>query len=672
MSRGRFLLLACAFIVAAILRSAITTRLDGYTYDEAYHITAGVSYVKLADFRMNPEHPPLVKLWVGGMMALTGYHLSELRPFADKIDERNFAEEDGYYRNDFHSVQRRARIAMFAFNGLLLLALGLAARSVFGPGVALGILGFLCIDPTVAANFPLVMTDLPVSLLSTTAILLAIRAFQGWRWPQIAACAAATGLDLSVKHSAPIILLFVLAAGFVMAFRTPQQSPDDRRLLRFVKSASIAVGALIVLWACYFFRYSESREPREVFNRPLEGKISDVNSPLYRAVLKTMAATHVVPRAYTWGFADTIRAGLEGRPYPVFAFGKTYIRKAPFYFFPGMIALKLPIGLDLLVLAGVALFFARRLSPAEQSGLALLFAALLLFLFVLIRGSTYAGIRHGLPLLVMLSVFGGVAIATAWNSKSRLFQGFTALATLAAIASAVPVVRPWEYFNEIIGGRRNAYHYFADEGVDVWQRGAEMVDYYHRYLEPAGEIPYMFYDLREPELIARKMDWVGKDPKRDEVRQRTTPCTGTIFIKSNFLQPQPFWDSPAFRATPPTDRRGNLLIYRGTFPCGGNLAPNVFFTAELKMHAGTPDYAEAERLMRIAIALDPSANFQQLELGNLCLRRGDKDEALQAYRSALENSVTENDTKERLREQIKRVSTEPLDQIPELRNPFTE
>jgi len=62
LSRKGFVWLALLLIALAILRSAIATRLDGFTIDEAYHITAGVSYVKFHDFRINPEHPPLVKL----------------------------------------------------------------------------------------------------------------------------------------------------------------------------------------------------------------------------------------------------------------------------------------------------------------------------------------------------------------------------------------------------------------------------------------------------------------------------------------------------------------------------------------------------------------------------------------------------------------------------------
>src|SRR5881397_3128466 len=33
------------------------------TSDEAVHLSAGYSYLKTADFRLNPEHPPLVKEW---------------------------------------------------------------------------------------------------------------------------------------------------------------------------------------------------------------------------------------------------------------------------------------------------------------------------------------------------------------------------------------------------------------------------------------------------------------------------------------------------------------------------------------------------------------------------------------------------------------------------------
>jgi hypothetical protein len=152
MKRKVFIWLALLLVALAILRSAIATRLDGFTMDEAYHIAAGASYLRFGDFRLNPEHPPLVKLWVGTVMAVTSFHLDPLRRFSDKLDERVFTERIVFRENDPDSVQRRARAAMYALNGLLLLFLAFALERTFNAGVSLGTLLFLAIDPTVAAR----------------------------------------------------------------------------------------------------------------------------------------------------------------------------------------------------------------------------------------------------------------------------------------------------------------------------------------------------------------------------------------------------------------------------------------------------------------------------------------------------------------------------------------
>ena len=53
-SQRTFLFVLLLFVGGAITRSAIATRLDEFTIDEAYHIAAGASYVHRADFRLNP------------------------------------------------------------------------------------------------------------------------------------------------------------------------------------------------------------------------------------------------------------------------------------------------------------------------------------------------------------------------------------------------------------------------------------------------------------------------------------------------------------------------------------------------------------------------------------------------------------------------------------------
>ncbi|MGA8598660.1 MAG: hypothetical protein WB676_28425 [Bryobacteraceae bacterium] len=438
---GLFSSLLLMLVMGAIVRSAITTRLDGFTIDEAYHISAGVSYVRLDDFRINPEHPPLVKLWVGSFISRTGFRASPLRSFSDKHDERTFAEEDVYLRNDPDAVQRRARAAMWALNGLLLVVLGFAVRKAFGPGVALGTIVFLAIDPTVAAHLPVVMTDLPVSLLCASAVLLTIPAFRAWRWLDLAACSLVLGLGLAAKHSGPVFLIFVILTGSARVLLVPTPRAQTSRLLRFGMVLAVVLGALTVLWASYGFRYTESRAPRDVFNRPLADKIADVKSPVYRAALQGMQAMHIAPRAYIWGLADTVRAGLEGRVTPITAFGQAYIERGPKYYFPAMIALKLPIGLAAFVLIGLFAVAARRV-PTE--GVETVLAAAALFVVVLIAGSTYAGIRHALPVVVLLAVLGGIGAQFAFSSRSATWKAAAAVALAFAAASALPAMRPWE------------------------------------------------------------------------------------------------------------------------------------------------------------------------------------------------------------------------------------
>src|SRR3982751_182707 len=88
--KAGFFATVMVIIAAAIVRSNVATGLDSFTFDEAYHVGAGAAYVQTGDFRLNPEQPPLTKLWTGAYVTLLGYQTTPYRPFADKSDERDF------------------------------------------------------------------------------------------------------------------------------------------------------------------------------------------------------------------------------------------------------------------------------------------------------------------------------------------------------------------------------------------------------------------------------------------------------------------------------------------------------------------------------------------------------------------------------------------------------
>jgi tetratricopeptide (TPR) repeat protein len=667
-----FVWLVLLLVGLGILRSAIATRLDGFTLDEAYHIAAGVSYVKYGDFRINPEHPPLVKLWVGSVIAATGFHLDPLRSFSDKPDERVFTERNVFRKNDPDSVQRRARVAMFVFNGLLLISLAFALERVFDARVALGTLLFLVIDPTVAAHWPVVMTDLPVALLSAIAIVLATRAFRDWVWTDLAACSAFLGLDLATKHSAPIVLLSVGLIGLWLAFARPLMGASDARWRRLLKLAAVLAGALTILWGFYFFRYAETRTGHESFNRALADKIGDVNTPFYHSVLAGMNATRVVPRAYLWGFADTVRAGMEGRLAPQLIFGRIYFRKGPKYFFPAMIAVKLPIGLGALSALGLIFFLARRLPKKWNFEASVILASALLFLFVLAQGSTYAGVRHAMPVVALMAIFAGLFVQKALNSNSRSFKTIALAAYVLAAASALPLMRPWEYFNEFVGGTKNAHNYFDDEGVDLTQRTKEIADYYRKFLKSSGEMPHIIYISSDEELRGRDVEYLGRDKQRDLPRLSEPQISGTIFAGVLLLSPNAFWDRRALREATPVARFGNLFVYHGTFFSPADAAAALYFHGIAKLYSEKPDLVVAEEAFRKSLEMDPTAFFVDIELGNVLLQRGARDEALRAYKEALKNAPEDPFFRQPLEKQIERFSAPVSEEIPSLRDPFLE
>ena len=76
--RGAGILLAAACVVYLVLAFS-SARLLASSTDETMHLAAGISYWKLGDFRMNPEHPQLVKLLAGGLAVAGGGATCEVR-----------------------------------------------------------------------------------------------------------------------------------------------------------------------------------------------------------------------------------------------------------------------------------------------------------------------------------------------------------------------------------------------------------------------------------------------------------------------------------------------------------------------------------------------------------------------------------------------------------------
>ena len=63
----------------------------------------------------------------------------------------------------------------------------------------------------------------------------------------------------------------------------------------------------------------------------------------------------------------------------------------------------------------------------------------------------------------------------------------------------------------------------------------------------------------------------------------------------------------------------------------GRLARNLYSLGIASAYAEKPDLEAAERLLKESAADDPTAFFVHIELGNINLKQGLRDAALQAY-----------------------------------------
>lgn len=242
--------LLALLLAFAIGHTLWSTSLDSFTIDEPYHITAGATYLRRGDFRINPEHPPLVKLIAALALPPRVLYVAPFKKIYDKPQERTYTQRAVFLDSNYPQVHRHARFALIAYNTLLMLVLTLLLRRIFGPAVSLWCLLLLALDPTVSAHMPVVMTDLPMALTGTICCALTWLALTGRRWRDWLALGAACGVLLGTKHSAPLIVLPLLCGCIVVLL---MQAVRRLRADALPQLGRLAVAALLCCGRCMDF-----------------------------------------------------------------------------------------------------------------------------------------------------------------------------------------------------------------------------------------------------------------------------------------------------------------------------------------------------------------------------------------------------------------------------------
>jgi hypothetical protein len=575
-------------VLLGVVRAAVATHVDGFTPDEIVNVVEGSSFAQTGDARALGADPPLVERWLGAVIPSAWLPAASLSDGASRIDA-DAAQAALFTRGEPDAVRGRVRVAMLVLNGFLLGALGVALARLFGTAAALGALSLMVLDPTVAAHLPVAMSDLPGASLGLTALCCSVLAFRSRAWGDGLLAGAVLGLSLGASHVALILALALL----LMAIGSALRSPLERRRLAWANVGVLLLGAALV--------------PVVLYQSPV---------------------------AYVSGLLERIALTEPREAETLFFFGRTW-NEPPWYLWPGVLAVKLPLGSLALSLAGLGMAIRGALGREQRLPLALLSSwAALIAALATIHADPSQGVRRVLAVSLVLAIWGGVALARAASARGsrRAAWGGLAWASLALAAlSALPVARPWEYYNELVG-RSDAFRYFNDQGVDHAQRGLELVRHYAEQRR-AGRV-YDFYGLSEEEVARRGLHFDA--PERERVDSDL--LEGTIYVAASELAPRRLYDYAALRAAEPELRYGNLLVFRGAFRLPWLRASRKLDLALSALAAEPPDTSRAERLLGEVIEIYPEEFGAAIELGNLLLARGARTEAARAYASARDHA----------------------------------
>ena len=632
---SRLLGLAAVLLLSllAVGRSAIGTAHDGFTIDEAWHIVAGTSYARGQGYHLNPEHPPLVKRWVGAAMPDT-FKLRPYKALHEKEEERRWVQEIMYQDNGTAGAQAVSRPAMWALNGLLLAILGLLLWRAFSLAWAVGTLAFLALEPTVAGHMPVVMTDLPLSLTLAIAALSAGILATDWRWRWVVATGLAMGLALTAKHSA---LAGLMGTGLVLVVAAlTRLRPTPRDATRgLALAATTAALAVAVLWGAYDFRFKADPDGVDRYNVPIATKIGELRLPHWKTTLDFADRHALLPESYLWGLADTVRTGVEGRSGGLFRiWGTLYEGAPPWFSWPAIILSKIPLGLLALALAGLVASVGAARDPKVRWPLLAVLASCAFHMAALVgSGGVWGGVRHALPVVVGLAIAAGALLHWAWARRSRAWLAVVAIPYVAAFAMTIREPHAWEYHNELVGGTANAYKYFENEGIGLGQRYPQILDYYRRVIAKSG-LP--LYTRFAPEEILRAdgVQWRRQVETLDDTNTEGKLTGWFVMGMANLLPvPQADWDPQRdLRGRELVARFGPIGIWKGTQndPKGraGAMAGRVW---DYIYKENGKDWAKVAQRLEESLKVLPMGVPGWFELGNAYVRLGQREDAIRAY-----------------------------------------
>jgi len=401
-----------------VLLSALAVGLCASTYpvfgnfwDEPEHLAAGLVLIDRGEYLYDDQHPPLARLF-----AALGPHLAGVRLPPDPMPIGEAQGRALLYDSavSYDTVLTLARLGMLPFLVILIVATWAWTRRWYGEHAALLAAALLVSTPVILGHAAVVALDVPVTALIMLSLWLLLRWFEDPGPARAAALGLGAGLASATKLSA--VPFIGIAAVSLIALRLCwwRAKPFPLQLVRRTWTLAMAITlSEFIMVGVYGPRLVYLTTPDHAPSKALDFLVGSAG-PLHDL-------------GYRWAARVPVPLGLQEVPlnflgvewhnehgHLSYLLGQT-AWNGWWYFFPVALAVKTPLVLLLLGLAGLTLLAARGIRSRDIYPLAPAAA----FVSILAFSCTYShiniGVRHVLIAFPLLAIGAATALLAAWQ-----------------------------------------------------------------------------------------------------------------------------------------------------------------------------------------------------------------------------------------------------------------
>lgn len=455
---------ASLLLLLFLVQNIAEMRRESCTNDEVAHLPAGLSYLLKRDFRMNPEHPPLIKVLAAlPVLALHPKTVFDNASWSDPKNQYGFGYEF-LYANDADRLLFWGRMPIVLLSVLLGFYVFLWAAQLYGPPAGLFALGLFAFCPNIIAHAHLVTMDLGLSAFLFISFYHLWRHLEKKEKRSLYWSALAMGAALASKFSAIVLFPIAILLLWIMA--------RDKAAGTY-ENLNISTGSKESLTKDHRKSRNKIRSQPSGFTSILWSHLRFNGAPWTSILVYAGLATLVVQLSYvgrsydlTIFFKGLAQVNKNHNPnFPYYLFGSMKVGGWWYYFLAAFLV-KATVPFVILVFSSITALLLNLRHYAKKAAYLVLPAALFFGATSLLADPL--GIRYVLPAFPFLMVFSS-GLIREWSQRKLAVWGMWALLGWHIISSGAAFPNHIPYFNELVGGPAHGTEWLDDSNLDWGQ-----------------------------------------------------------------------------------------------------------------------------------------------------------------------------------------------------------